>query len=183
MPLRRAARNLCSLSPQASRVRWLRAVAYIARRRALPSARRGRNTQTPANSDKGEEAERADRPKVKQEERPDAEHREAPLAQSKPAVAATQQETVVDKAAHLGTGTQPMDSASDDDSSSGSRSYSGAAYPPREGSLFPQAQSMCGRMMAVGGAAGTEPDAAGTEPEAAAAAAEKHVTNQEEELF
>ena len=71
-----------------------------------PKQRRSRRT-----SDKGEEVERAVLPKVKQEERSDAVKQEVPKrrveeaapteSKRKTAVAASQKETVVDKAARL----------------------------------------------------------------------------------
>ena len=92
------------------------------------------------NSDKGEEAERADPPKVKQEERSDAGKREVPKGRAEEgvqteskqttAVAASQKEAVVDKAARPGTENQPR--GSDSEGGSYSESSDPSVTPPHK---------------------------------------------------
>ena len=86
------------------------------------------------NSDKCEEAERADPPKVKQEERSDAGKREVPKGRAEEgvqteskrtaAVAASQKGAVVDKAVRPGTEKQPRDADAEGDSYSDSSDHS-----------------------------------------------------------
>ena len=83
--------------------------------------------RTRRGSDKGEEAEGADPPKVKQEERPDAGKQEVPKRRAeqrdsmeskrKAAVAAPQQEAVVARATSLAKENKPMDNHSESESS------------------------------------------------------------------